>query len=176
MALWREVIGYEGLYLVSNEGQIVSLPRKVFNGRGEYIREGCIMKQSLRGREPMMYSCVELRKDNESKRLAVHRIVAEAFVDNPNDYEFVNHIDHNPLNNHSDNLEWCTQQYNNEYGHNKPVKQYTAGGEFIAEYKNITYASQMTGIGRRAINNALTGYTETSGGYIWEYSDNGEGE
>ena len=176
MALWREVKGYEGLYLVSDEGQIISLPRKVFNGRGEYIREGRIMKPTLRGREPIMYACVELRKDNESNRVAIHRIVAEAFIDNPNGYSVINHIDHDTLNNRVENLEWCTQQYNNEYGHNKPVKQYTAEGDFVAEYKNITYASEITGISRTAINNALTGYSETSGGYVWKYANIGEGE
>lgn len=176
MALWKEIAGYEGLYLVSDEGEIFSLPKVVSNGHGEYVREGRILKQGLRGREGFMYAFVNLSNGEKSEQQAVHRLVAKAFVENPHGYDVVNHIDHNTQNNRAENLEWCTQQYNNEYGHNKPVQQFTLDGEKIAEYKNITYASAMTGIGRTSINNALTGYSETSGGYVWKYANERKGE
>lgn len=176
MALWKEVAGYENLYLVSDEGQIFSLPRVVSNGRGEYVRKGRILKPGLRGRNNLVYAFVDLSDGKTTSRKSVHRLVADAFVDNPHGYDVINHIDHDTLNNRAKNLEWCTQQYNNEYGHNKAVCQYSVDGEFIAKYKNIVYASAMTGIGRTSINNALTGWSETSGGYIWKYANEREGE
>ena len=169
MALWKEIAGYEGLYLVSDDGRILSLPRIVSNGNGEYVRESRILKPALRGRE-ILYEFVVLCKDAKQESRSVHRLVAEAFVDNPNGYDVVNHIDHNTRNNRAENLEWCTQQYNNEYGHNKAVEQYTIDGEMVAVYKSITYASAMTGINRRSINNVLSGYTRTAGGYVWKYA------
>lgn len=170
MAHWKEIAGYEGLYLVSDDGKIFSLPRVVSNGRGEYVRDGRILKSGLRGKDGLMYEFVVLCKDAQEDQRSVHRLVAEAFVDNPNGYDVVNHIDHNTLNNRADNLEWCDQQYNNEYGHNKAVQQFELNGEKVAEYKSIAYASQMTGINRRAINNVLSGFANTAGGYVWRYA------
>ena len=174
MALWKEIAGYDGLYLVSDEGKIFSLPRVVSNHRGEYVREGRILKPGLRGKDGLMYEFVILLKDGIAEKKSVHRLVAEAFVDNPNGLNVVNHIDHNTLNNRANNLEWCDQQYNNEYGHNKPIQQFLLDGEMVAEYKSITYASQMTGINRRAINNVLSGYAKTAGGYVWKYANDKE--
>ena len=176
MALWREVAGYEGLYLVSDEGQILSLPRVVSNGRGEYVKPGRILKPGLRGNDDLKYQFVLLSKGEDEVHASVHRLVATAFLDKPEGCDHVNHKDHNTMNNRAENLEWCTQQYNNEYGHNKPISQYTLDGELIAEYKNISYASEVTGICRTAINNCLRGWTKTSGSYAWRYSCDGKGE
>lgn len=171
MAMWREIAGYEGKYLVSDEGEILSLPQIVSNGRGEYVKDSRILKPGLRGRNGMKYEFVVLTINGESRHESVHRLVAEAFVSKPDGCDVVNHIDHNALNNRADNLEWCTQQYNNEYGHNKPVFQFAEDGELIAKYKNITVASRITGIKRTAINNCLRGWSETSGGYVWKYAE-----
>lgn len=174
MAHWREVHGYEGRYIVSDEGDIYSLPKTVksYGGR-EGIRKGKYLKPSLRGRDELMYKFVVLSDGNgNTKKVSVHRIVAEAFVDNPNGHDVVNHIDRDTLNNRAENLEWCDQQYNNEYSHNKAVKQFTVDGESVAEYKSATVAGNITGIGRRSIVNALKGRCRTAGGYIWKYSDN----
>lgn len=176
MALWKEVAGYEGLYLVSDEGQILSLPRVVNNGHCEFVKPGRILKPGLRGNEEMKYEFVILVSNGVARHESVHRLVATAFVSKSDGCDHVNHKDHNPLNNRADNLEWCTQQYNNEYGHNKPILQFTENGELIAKYKNITFASKVTGIGRTAINNCLTGWATTSGGYKWKYDECGEGE
>lgn len=170
MAQWKEVQGYKGKYLVSDEGEIYSLPRKVNNGRGDFVLNGKILKSGLRGRGGLKYKFVVLSDGNVAKSLSVHRLVAEAFVDNPHDLEFVNHIDKNTLNNSAENLEWCTQQYNNEYSHNKKVSQFQDGLK-IAEYKSITVASQITKISRTAIGNALAGWSRTAGGYEWKYEE-----
>lgn len=178
MALWREVFGYEGRYLVSDEGEIFSLPKtKKSYGDIEYITKGKILKPGLRGRDGLMYEFVSLvNKDGVEKHESVHRLVASAFVENPNGYGVVNHIDHNTLNNKAENLEWCDQQYNNEYGHNKPVSQFTRDGELIATYKSATHASLITGIGRTSINNALNGWSRTAGGFMWKFSEQERGE
>lgn len=173
MARWKEVLGYEGRYLVSDEGDIFSLPKtKKSYGDVEYITKGKFLKPGLRGRDGLLYKFVSLvNKNGAEKHESVHRLVAIAFVDNPNGYDAVNHIDHDTLNNNAENLEWCDQQYNNEYGHNKPVMQFTKDGELMATYKSATYASAITGIGRTGIGNALNGWSKTAGGYVWKYSE-----
>lgn len=170
MSQWKEIAGYEGLYLVSDDGKVLSLPRIVSNGRGEYVRGQRILRPGLRGRDGLKYEFVVLLKNGIAEQRSVHRLVAEAFIDNPNGLDVINHVDHNTLNNSVENLEWCDQQYNTEYGHNKPVQQYTLDGEKIAEYKSITFASVMTGINRRSINNVLSGFANTAGGYVWKYA------
>lgn len=170
MAQWREIVGYEGLYLVSDEGQIFSLPKIVNNGKSEYLREGKMLSPGTRGKNGIVYLFVILRKDGKNKHHSVHRIVAEAFVEKPSGCNVVNHKDRNTLNNNADNLEWCNQKYNNEYSHNKRVCQFL-NGEKVAEYKSISYASEITKISRTSINNALTGWSETAGGYEWKYCE-----
>lgn len=109
---WRDVVGFEGLYQVSNLGQVLSLPRVV--GSGKYARKtkSRIRKQSIE----TGYAMVELyRSDGTKKMCLVHRLVAEAFIPNPDGKPTVNHIDGNKLNNHVQNLEWATQGENNEH-------------------------------------------------------------
>ena len=172
MSQWREVIGYEGLYLVSDDGRIYSLPRVVNNGRGEYLREGRILKQGIRSKNNLEYAFVALSNGcGETEYKSVHRIVGEAFLTKADGQDVINHKDHNTLNNHADNLEWCTQQYNAEYSKNKAVLQYLVTGELVAEYKSTTYASKITGISRQSITNALIGLSKTAGGYVWEYKE-----
>ena len=112
MGQWREVAGYEGLYLVSDDGQIFALPSIVNKGETEYVREGKILSPNLRGRGDLTYYFVRLTKDGESKTHSVHRLVAEAFIPNPNHLPQINHKDGNAKNNQVDNLEWCTCQDN----------------------------------------------------------------
>ena len=166
MANWKDVKGYEGLYLVSDEGEVYSLPRIVNNGRGTYVTGGRVLKP---GKRAQYYSFVILSNGENIEHKSLHRLVAEAFIPNPNDYPEVNHIDENPDNNAANNLEWCTRQYNIDYSKSKKVSQWTMGGEKVAEYKSIAFASQISGINRKAINNALVGWSKTAGGYIWKY-------
>lgn len=175
MTRWKPVKGYEELYAVSDEGNILSLPRIVSNGKWESVRKSKLLKQGERGRGKLLYKFVIL-SDGKGKveHKAVHRIVAEAFIPNPDELEEVNHIDKNTKNNSVGNLEWCTKQYNIEYSKNKRVEQYY-NGEKIAEYKSISYASQLTGISRTAINNVLKGWSMSAGGYEWKYITDEEG-
>ena len=166
MANWKDVKGYEGLYLVSDEGEVYSLPRIVNNGRGTYVTGGRLLKP---GKRAQYYSFVILSDGENIEHKSLHRLVAEAFIPNPNDYPEVNHIDENTDNNAANNLEWCTRQYNIDYSKSKKVSQWTMDGEKVAEYKSIAFASQISGINRTAINNALVGWSKTAGGYIWKY-------
>ena len=169
MALWKDVPGYEGLYLVSDAGAIMSTPKIISNGRGTYKRGSRILKPGCRGRGKTKYEFVVLTKNNKPSHLAVHRLVASAFLENPLHLPEVNHKDENPLNNCLSNLEWCTRQYNIDYSKSKRVEQYTLDGEKVAEYKSISTASKITGVKRTAINNNLTGWAKSAGGYIWNY-------
>ena len=118
--IWRPIKGYEGLYEVSNLGRIKSLPRKqvIFHGkeriyyeRGEYIFNT--------GGQLSRYLTVTLKKDGTRRSVQIHRIVAQAFLPNPNNLPCVNHKDENTLNNAASNLEWCTYAYNLNYSRNR---------------------------------------------------------
>lgn len=113
--IWKDIIGYEGLYQVSNFGQVRSMPKSWRTGRGKgtmlshngKIRKTCPSQSG--------YMSLLLNKDGKEKYWNVHRLVAIAFIDNPEALPVVNHKDEDVLNNHVDNLEWCTQKYNVKY-------------------------------------------------------------
>ena len=99
--IWKDVKGYEGLYKVSNHGEVWS------------ERKQGLLKKGKSGRE---YYRVVLTKNKEKKYFDVHRLVATHFVDNPFEKPCVNHIDENKTNNHVSNLEWCTHKENSNHG------------------------------------------------------------
>ena len=116
--IWKAIEGYEGLYEVSNTGKVRSLDRRIFAKLGSKTWKfvdihGTIVKQSP-NRDG--YLRVMLSKKNKSIDYFVHRLVAAAFVDNPNGYSEVNHKDEDKSNNYMTNLEWCSRRYNNMYG------------------------------------------------------------
>lgn len=106
---WRDIEEYEGLYQVSNKGRVKSLSRYTRHGR--FIKEQ-LLSLSLGDR----YLIVSLSLDNIRKTYSVHRLVAKAFLSNPNNLPMINHKDEDPTNNLVENLEWCTCLYNNNYG------------------------------------------------------------
>lgn len=106
---WRDIAGYEGLYQVSNLGNVKSLIR--WKGT-HYLPTEKILKKS---KTTTGYWKVELTKDKIRKSLKVHRLVAIAFIENPEGKPHINHKDGNPLNNEVGNLEWCTQKENAEH-------------------------------------------------------------
>ena len=177
--IWKDIKGYEGIYQVSNLGRIKSLKRKVSHKRlGAFNVPERILVSVDKG---LGYMIVGLFKDNKQKMMRVHRLVAQAFIPNPKNYNLINHKDENPSNNHVDNLEWCDYKYNNNYGnHNKrlsesqsiPVAQYTVKGEFVAKYSGASEAAKKLGIEKVCIRNCCRGEQLTSGGFIWKYESN----
>lgn len=132
--IWKDIKGYEGLYQVSNLGRIRSTDKIVKRGKnGDYFRKGIILKpqKSKNG-----YLVCKLSKNGICPSKNIHRLVAEAFIDNPNNYPCINHKDENKQNNIVDNLEYCSYEYNNNYGTKKErIKEKLTGRKLSEETK-----------------------------------------
>lgn len=182
--LWKDVAGYEGLYQVSNLGRVKSLGRIASNGKGAYVVKSRILLTYL---DFGKYQCVKLSRNGKAKQHKVHRLVAEAFISNPNKLPCVNHKDENRQNNNVNNLEWCTHQYNNTYGTTrqrrvktirkmlkgkwitqKSVSQYSLSGEFIASYDSCEQAAKATNTRANNISACCHGKVKTANGFIWK--------
>ena len=172
METWKSVVGYEGLYEVSDLGRVKSL---------WYGREKILKPQ----KDGWGYPHVILCKDGKKKTLKVHRLVAEAFIPNPNNLATVNHKDEVKTNNIVSNLEWMSQQDNNNFG-SRTIRAAKANinnpalsnkvqmfdkktGELLATFPSISEAERVTGIKRASISHCCTGISKSSGGYIWRY-------
>lgn len=174
---WRDVEGYEGLYQVSNYGRVKSLERYV-------VKERILRPGNVNG-----YMAVNLYSENGKNREYIHRLVAKAFIDNPNNLPYVNHRDENKANNYAENLEWCTPKYNVNYGsstkrriHNtdfkainesrkKPVTQYSLEGKFIARYDSLSECGRLTGFDISRISKACRGILNSAYRSIWKYEN-----
>ena len=124
--LWKWIPGWEGYYMASTHGRIKSVDRYVGHPKGgQRLLKGKVLKQST---DKDGYKGVYLMRDGKGYNYKVHRLTAIAFIPNPNNWPQVNHKDENPANNFYKNLEWCTQQYNNNYGtHNKKISEAMKG-------------------------------------------------
>lgn len=107
MEIWKDVIGYEGYYQVSNLGNVKRVGS--FRGVNKAYLNDYYLKPKDNGKG---YYRIKLTVNNKSKRVMLHRIIAEAFIENPNNYPFINHINSNRKDNRIENLEWCTQSQN----------------------------------------------------------------
>lgn len=108
--IWKPVVGFEGLYEVSNKGQVRSVDREILQKNGRTRKKvGVVLKQFITNKG---YPYVMVNKDYKQHLKTVHRLVAEAFIPNPNNYPVVNHKDEDKTNNCVENLEWCTQSHN----------------------------------------------------------------
>ena len=107
---WRPIVGYEGLYEVSNTGQVRSLDK--YDSMNRFLR-GRILRLFTDG---LGYLRAQLYSSSKRKSFLVHRLVAQAFIPNPDNLPQVNHRDENPSNDNVDNLEWCDGKYNVNYG------------------------------------------------------------
>lgn len=173
--VWKDVCGYEGLYQVSNMGFVKHLATRCGKGTGNYARKEHLVRQHKNNKG---YYVVDLYRKNERKTMLVHRLVALAFVPNPMLMSVVNHKDETTDNNNADNLEWCSQKYNMNYGtirqriakgNGKPVVQFDKERKIIRRYKSIMDAQRQTGIPNGSIGDCLHHRSKTAGGYLWDY-------
>lgn len=169
---WKDIQGYEGLYQISNLGNVKS----------NYVHR--MLPHHDRGNG---YFIVRLCKHGKHQYVQLHRLVAIAFVPNPNHFSIVNHKDCNPQNNYADNLEWCTQRYNLTYGgriqkmlnnksyqeamhrFKKRVYQYDLEGTFLKCWDSAHDVQRALGYSASNINMCCLGKRKTANKYVWRY-------
>lgn len=160
--VWKPITGYEGLYEVSDAGAVRC--RKTDHYR--------LLKQKYN--RFTGYYAVDLRKDGKYKTCSVHRLVATAFLPNPDGLPYVNHIDEDKTNNSVENLEWCTSQYNNlysSYKRRKGIEAYSVDGELLATFESVSTAAQMLGVTKSAISQAASGAHGTCLGLVFKFME-----
>lgn len=180
--IWKSIEGYPN-YEVSNLGNVRSLNYRNTNNN-----------KLLKQLDKNSYKKVFLWKNGERKCFYVHRLVAQAFILNPDNLPQINHIDEDKTNNCVENLEWCTQKYNINYGtHNerlkqhhgkpmlgktgkknpnsKPIDQYTKDGDFIKSWDSTMDVQRELGINNSSISACARGNIKSAGGYIWRYKE-----
>ena len=163
--VWKPIKGYESLYSVSNCGRVKSHKRS----------EAKILKNLIASTG---YPTIFLSRSKVKTRF-VHRLVAEAFLDNPQQKRTVNHKDGNKMNNHISNLEWCTHSENSLHANRagllraiemKPVIQLTTGGEVVKLWECAHDAKRELGFNQGNISACALGNRKTANGYLWKYS------
>ena len=185
--IWRDVVGFEGFYKVSNKGNVYSVERRSLQG----IKIGERMLKPLR--DKYGYLTVGLYKNGKMQRKFIHRLVTEAFIPNPNGFPEVNHKDEVKDNNNVNNLEWCDTRYNLNYGTarkraakktSKKVKAVNVEtGEVLtfsstveAERKGYhqgTISASCRGVYKNS-KGKLIGDGHTYRGHRWSYTEEGE--
>lgn len=183
---WKDCVGYEGLYQISNYGRVKSLDRLVWN-RFQYVeRSGRMMKLQI---DRYGYMRVCLLKNRKKTFEQVHRLAAIAFIENPNNYPQVNHKDANKKNNFvgtkennylDGNLEWCTNQQNMEHAHQhidfnyitRPVLQIDIENHIvIKKFNSIQDASREISDNPSNIWKACNFDNDSAKGYRWRFDD-----
>lgn len=180
---WRDVKGLEGKYKVSEKGVVAMLP-KFLKGKDNSLRF-MPLKAMKRTQNPLGYWMVSLPKNGRINGVFLHRIMAEAFIPNPDNLPFINHKDENPANYSLDNLEWCTQKYNVNYGTckqkmsekhinnhllSKRVLQCDMQGNLIKEWPSIAEATRDE-YSRAPISKCCNGHIASYKGYIWKFKN-----
>ena len=178
--VWKDIEGYEGLYQISNLGNVKSM-----NYRGQGYEKNLTPKKNNYGR-----LWVELRKDGEKKQFLIHRLVGFAFIPNPDNLPQINHMDENPQNNCVDNLEWCTGLYNVRYYFerhpgvarerktplrrkrkiDKPIAQMSITGEAIKIWRDVSTIVHETGYSQWSITQCCDNNRHTAYGFKWQYA------
>ena len=175
MREWREIKGTNGLYEVSSDGIVRTTGKyaKIGGGSYRYVKPKILTISKY----PNGYSYVNICVNNEKHSFLIHRLVAQAFIPNPDNLPQVNHKDEDITNNNVENLEWCTPKYNANYGdaiqkskskRSKPVVRIDEFGN-EEKYESIREAERRTGISNSNISAVCLGIRRTTGGYKWKY-------
>ena len=163
--IWKDVVGFEGLYKVSNKGNVFSV------GRRDTIGRKCGGRMLKPLSHKVGYLQVQLHKNGKMKNKYIHRLVAEAFIPNHNNLPEVNHIDEIKDNNELSNLEWCTRQYNNNHGTriervSKKVRAVNIKTGEVLTFNSIREAGRK-GYIREYVSLACKGVYNTGGGNLY---------
>lgn len=182
MEEWRDIKGYEGLYQVSNEGRVKTLGRTVTyrTGKIRYFEPKVLSQYYDKDGYCQVSFCINGKNYNKK----VHRLVAQAFIPNPNNYPMVNHKDECKTNNFVENLEWCDCKYNLNYGTNpariservrnnkylsKEVVQITLDGNIVRVYPSTREVERELGLNHTCVSACALSKTRKCGGYKWKY-------
>lgn len=181
--IWKDIKGYEGRYQISNLGNVKSLSRKTEFSDGKpprYEKE----KLLTPAKHHKGYVKAQLRKNNNTKAFFIHRLVAQAFIPNPEGKATVNHKDGNKVNNTVVNLEWLSNQENMKHAYatgirdnskvnemrKRPVAQYSKDGQLVRTYESVKEAVELNPTFRQGgISSCALGNYKTSHGFVWKY-------
>lgn len=171
--IWKDIEGYEN-YQVSNYGRVKSL---------KFGKERIKNPKKINGG----YFQIGLNKNGKTKGHLIHRLVAEAFIPNPDNLPIINHKDEDKTNNHVENLEWCSYKYNSNYGScqqrradrlrdinntksSKTVYQYSLEDEFIKKWPSTMEIERQLGFSHNKISRCCLGGRPTAYGFKWRYN------
>ena len=174
---WKDIKDYEGLYQVSNLGNVRSLDR--------YVNYKNIKERLIKGKEikPVDagngYMRVTLSNKNKTRIYSIHRLVAEAFIPNPENKPEINHKKGRKNDNRASELEWCTHKENMEHAcetglkqsKGKTILQYDLQGNFVKEWDSLTEAGKYTKTNKSHICQVCKKQRNKAGNYIWKYKD-----
>jgi len=179
--IWKDIEDYVGLYQVSNRGNIRRVDRGI-----KGVCENKVIAINIQKNTGYLY--VTLSKKGISKKYLLHRIIAKAFIENPNNYPCINHKDETRTNNNLDNLEWCTHKYNSNYGtntkrakehydrnivwkkHSKSVDQYDMKLNYIKTWDRASEIANHYKVACNNIYRVITGSQKSACGFIWKYT------
>ena len=178
--IWKPIKGFEDSYMISNKGRVKSLDRigyqkNRYGGLSKYQYKGKIIRLNQR---PNGYIIVDLHLNGNVKRCLVHRLVTEAFIENPEHKNYINHKDCILHHNNVENLEWCTQSENIKYAydigrkkapHQKKVGQYDMNNNLIKIWNCLADACRELNLFESNIAKVCQGKRSHTGGYKWKY-------
>lgn len=170
--IWKDIPNYEGLYQVSNLGRVKSLARTIikYNALTKRNNEMIIEERILiPSKNKYGYYRISLNKNNKRKTYPVHKLVADAFLENKDNLDTINHIDKNKLNNSLSNLEYMSRGDNVRYSLNKPILMLDSNERIIKEYPSINEAGRDNKITYQNIYKCCKKIRKTAGGYMWRY-------
>lgn len=174
---WRDVAGYEGLYQVSSMGRVKSLERA--DSWGRTVKER-ILKPNVVGGG---YLRVVLYAGGKTRMFFVHRLVCQAFHENPDNKPEVNHVNEDKTDNRACNLEWSTRKENCNHGtrnerlgkaQSKSVAQYAQDGDLVKVWSSVTEVQRQAGFSQGHISKVANGKRKTAYGFIWKYVERKE--
>lgn len=182
--IWKDVPSYEGLYQISNLGNVKSLEKTWYVGKrltSKRIKKDSLIYQRT---DRDGYKIVSFRKNSNIKYFKVHRLVAQIFIKNKDNKPEVNHADGDKSNNSVSNLEWVTRKENVLHASKNnllktgsncswatPILQFSKEGVFIREWDYIKQAADELSLNKSCISATCSKLQKTSGGFIWKYKN-----